>query len=349
MKAFVIKKALEYGLEERPRPACAYDGVVIKVLAAALCHSDLDIIEGRRKHFVRFPNTLGHEFAGEVVETGEGVKHVKAGDHVVCECIVWCGTCVSCRRGLTSICENCTELGTMEPGGFAEYAAVPGRLVHPADGLTIEEAALIEPAGNGLHAAEKAGIQPGDKVAIIGPGPIGLLAMQFAATYHPSQLIMIGTRRARLAFAEKLGATHTVNIREADAIEAVMDITGGHGADQIINCATTDSAFELSLKIAARNATIAVEGLSSSGKPQSVLMDDFNKPISIVGVCGVQSRQYEKAIALVRGKCVDVMSLVTHRFPLEMMEQALRAMKEKRDEVMKILILPHGTPGETAF
>ena len=343
MRAFVVKKPFEYGLENVPMPVCAYDGVVVKVLAAAICHSDLDIIEGRRKFSVRFPNTTGHEFTGVVVEKGAGVRHVRVGDHVVCECIVWCGVCPSCRRGMTSACEgDLSELGTMEPGGFAEYAAVPGRLVHPATGLTVEEAALMEPAGNGCHAAESAGILTGDRVAVIGPGPIGILAMQFANIYQPSQLIMVGTRDPRLEFARRLGATHTVNINKTDAAQAVMEITGGQGCDRVINCATTDASCALALKIAGRNSVIAMEGVSGSGQTLPVTMDDFNKPISIVGVNGVYSRHYEQSMALVREKRVDVKSLITHRFPLEQMDEALRTMKEKRDEVMKILIFPNG-------
>jgi len=342
MRAFVVKKPFECGVEDVPMPVCAYDGVIVKVLAAAICHSDLDIIEGRRKHSVAFPNTIGHEFTGVVVEKGAGVKHVQVGEHVVCECIVWCGVCKNCRRGLTSLCDNFSELGTMEPGAFAQYVAVPERLTHPATGLTIEEAALMEPAGNGCHAAEEAGILPGDNVVVIGPGPIGVLAMQFANTYNPGRLIMLGTRDGRLDFARRLGATHTVNIRQEDAYEAVMKITEGEGADRIINCATTDSSFETSMKIAAKNSVIVMEGLSGSEKPMPILMDDFIvKTVAVKPACGVHTRQYMDTMALVRNKRVNVSALITHRFPLEQMDEALKTMMEKRDEVMKILIFPN--------
>jgi len=342
MKAFVCHRPYQYAVEDVAAPVCAYDGVVVKVPAAAICHSDLDIIEGRRRHSVRLPNTLGHEFCGIVVEKGDGVRHVEIGDLVVCECIVWCGVCPSCRRGMTSACDDSSELGTIDPGGFAEYAAVPGRLVHPAAGLSIAEAALMEPAGNGCHAAESAAILPGDSVVVIGPGPIGLLAMQFAKAYDPSKLIVIGTRDSRLDFARKLGATHTININDTDPVEAVMDLTGGRGADSVINCATTDAAFEMALLLAGKNSTVAMEGLSGSGKPLAVDTNLFNKPVSLVGVNGVYSRHYVQAMALVRNGTVDLKSLVTHRFALTDMPEALRIMKEKRDEVMKILVLPNG-------
>jgi len=339
MKAFVVKKPFEYGLEDVPAPVCAYDGVVVKVVAAAICHSDLDVMEGRRKHQVRLPNTIGHEFTGVVTERGAGVSHVNTGDHVVCECIIWCGVCKFCRRGLTSLCLNFNELGTMEPGAFAEYVAIPGRLVHPADGISTEEAALIEPAGNGYHAAEKAGIMPGDDVVIIGPGPIGLLAMQFAATYNPDRLIMIGTRDSRLELARRLGATHTVNVKETDPVQSVMELTGGLGADKIINCATTDSSFETAMKIVAKDAVIVMEGLSGSGKTVPVLMDDFIvKPFSIISATGVHSRQYMSTMALVREGKINLRSLITHRFALDQMDEAMITMKEKRNEVIKVLI-----------
>jgi len=345
MRALVCQAPHRYGLADVPPPVCAYDGVIVKVLAAAICHSDLDIIIGRRRHSLNLPTTLGHEFAGVVAEKGEGVRHVSQGDLVVCECIVWCGTCPACRRGMTSACEGgISELGTMMPGGFAEYVYVPGRLAHRANGLSVEEAALMEPAGNGCHAAEKAGILAGDSVAVIGPGPIGLLAMQFASTYNPSDMIVIGTRGSRLEFAQKLRPVHTININEVEAVQSVMEITNGRGADRVINCATTDASCELALKIAGRNSTIVIEGLSGTNMPLSVTMDDFNKPVSIIGVNGVYSRHYVQAMALVKNKAVDPARLVTHRYTLDRIDDAFRVIKEERDAVMKVLIYPDGLP-----
>ncbi|MCL2834865.1 MAG: zinc-binding dehydrogenase [Treponema sp.] len=339
-----MNKPFDYGLADLRMPECAHDGVIVKVLAAALCHSDLDIIEGRRRHQVKFPNTVGHEFTGIIAEKGKGVTHVNIGDHVVCECIIWCGTCKQCRMGFTSLCDNFSELGTMEPGAFAQYTALPGRLVHPAEGLTIEEAALMEPAGNGLHAAETAGILPGDNVVIIGPGPIGILAMQFAASFSPAKLIMIGTRDSRLAFAKQLGATHIININKTNAAEAVMEITGGRGAERIINCATTDVSLETALRITGKNAVIVMEGLSGSGKPVPIMMDDFIvKNFSIVPASGVSTRQYMTAMEMVKNKKVNLTSLVSHKFPLEQMDEVLRTIREDRDKAMKILILPNGS------
>jgi len=342
MKAYVVRKPFDSSLEEVPMPVCAYDGVVVKVMAAAICHSDLDVIEGRRKHSVKFPNTLGHEFTGVVAEKGDGVKHVALGDHVVCECVIWCGVCDNCRSGITSRCLNFSELGTMEPGGFAEYTALPGRLTHPVTGLTFDEAAMMEPAGNGCHAAERANIEPGDRVAVVGPGPIGLLTMQVANTYNPSQMIVIGTRDGRLEFAKKLGATHTVNINKTDALKAVMDITEGKGANKVINCATTDAAFELCLKIMSIDGMILQEGMSGSAKPMPVIPDEFNtRNMSIIGVCGVHTRQFVKVITLAKDKRIDVASLVTHRFPLEKIEDAFELMRSKQDDVMKIMLYPN--------
>jgi threonine dehydrogenase-like Zn-dependent dehydrogenase len=341
LKAYVVNKPFEHGLKNVPMPVCNYDGVVVKVLAVALCHSDLDVLEGRRKHQVKFPNTIGHEFTGEVVEKGGGVNHVNVGDHVVCECIIWCGTCKFCRLGMTSLCDNFSELGTMESGAFAEYVAIPGRLTHIASGLSIEQAALIEPAGNGCHAAEQAGILPGDNVVIIGPGPIGILAMQFAATYNPEKLIMIGTRDSRLERARQFGATHTINIRNTDSIETMIKLTNGKGADRIINCATTDSSFETAMKIAGKNAIIVMEGLSGSDKAIPILMDDFIvKTFSVVPACGVHTRQYMKTMALVRDGKINVTDLITHRFTLDEMDKVLQTAKEN-DSVMKIVVYPN--------
>ncbi|MCL2741443.1 MAG: alcohol dehydrogenase catalytic domain-containing protein, partial [Oscillospiraceae bacterium] len=289
MKAFVAYGQGRCGLTDMPKPSPMEGEVLVKVGAASICHSDLDIIDGRRTHSVRLPVVLGHEFAGVVDSVGPGVVGLEAGARVACECIVWCGACRACRNGETSCCESFDELGTMRDGGFAEYAAVPARLAHRVHSLGDDEASNMEPAGNGFHAALKASIREGDAVAVIGPGPIGLYAMQFAAAYRPGALIMVGTRADRLEAAKELGATHTV-LAGDDAYGRVMGITGGKGVDRVIQCATTGEAVTLALRVMGPNSILAMEGYGGGGTV-GMDMDEFiRKPMQVRGVSGVSHR-----------------------------------------------------------
>lgn len=341
MKAFMVYEPFKYEVAEVPIPIIKEDEVLVKVGAASICHSDLDIIDGIRRHYVSFPVITGHEFAGTIAEVGKCVENVNIGDRVVCECIVWCGVCRNCRFGLTSMCLNVSKLGTMENGGFAEYAAVPAKMVHKFERISMNEASNVEPAGNACHAVEEANIIPGDRVVVIGSGPIGLYALQFAKLKLPEMLIMVGTRDDRLQLAGKLGATHVINTRKEDAAKAIMELTGGKGADKILQCATTDAALQLALQITGMNSKVIVEGVSGTGKGIDFDFNDFvKKPMSISGVSGVFSRHYVETLKLMELGMIDAKSVITNTIPLEHILDGFNLLKSKQDGVIKIVVNP---------
>lgn len=340
MKAYKVYEARRCELCEIPVPEIKADEVLVKVKAASICHSDLDIIDGRRVHSIQLPVVLGHEFAGVIEETGSGVAGLEKGQRVACECIVWCGSCKPCRNGETSCCENFSELGTMRNGGFAEYAAVPARMAHPIHKISFEQASNIEPAGNGCHAAQAIAIRRGDTAAVIGPGPIGLYAMQFALLYEPEMLVMVGTRENRLEAARKLGATHTVNINESDPYETIMELTKGKGVDRVLQCATTDEAVRLAYRIMGKNSALGIEGYGK-GEPIAVDFGDFiKKPMTITGVSGVTHQNFIDAVAAAESGKIKFDPIITHRFPLDDIEKAIAAARDRSENAIKIVILP---------
>ncbi len=141
MKAFEIRSPGDYGVTEAPEPVIGEEEVLVQVAYAAICHSDIDMLTGARRHLIRYPNIGGHEFAGTVVRAGHRVKGFRPGDRVACECIIRCGQCTGCDLGWND-CENYSELGFMQGGGFAEYCAVPARNCHRiADHVSFEQAA----------------------------------------------------------------------------------------------------------------------------------------------------------------------------------------------------------------
>lgn len=340
MKAFIVHEANKYELVDIPMPTIKKDEVLIRVKAAALCHSDLDIMDGLRVHAIKLPVVLGHEFCGVIEELGCDVVGLEKGCLVACECIVWCGTCRFCLQGETSVCENFDEIGTCRNGGFAEFVAVPARIVHPIENLGFDETANIEAAGNGYHAAQNTQINEGDSVVVIGPGPIGLYTMQFAAMYNPSKLIMVGTKNNRLNIAKELGATHVINIHEQDAHDEIMRLTEGKGVDRVIQCAPTANALKLGLKILGKGAIMAIEG--HVGQPVPVNFGMFlETPVkAIVGVCGVTHQNYIDTIALAEAGKVNFSDIITHKFDLVDILEAIDLMRNKEAGAIKIVINP---------
>lgn len=207
-----------------------------------------------------------------------------------------------------------------------------------SDELSLEEAALTEPASNAYSAVRQSRIRHGDRVVIIGPGPIGLLALQFARLYYPGVLILLGTRDERLEIGYKLGATHTINVREEDAEEDILGILGGEGADAVVECAGTRSGVELALRLAGLNSRVAIEGLMEPGETaRFVPMDAVQKGMSIIGVMGYLVPDFVYSLELLERGLIDVQSIITHRFSLDEWEDAFNMIEKRKSEAMKVV------------
>lgn len=341
MKAFMVYEPGKYGIVDAKLPEISDDEILVKVGAASICHSDVDIIDGKRKFLISYPVITGHEFAGTVAQVGKSAIGFKEGDTIASECMIWCGACRQCNLGHRAQCENFSELGTMRDGAFAEYVAVPYRLAHKFSGIPMNEAATIECAGDGYNAVESSGIMPGDVVVIIGPGPIGLYSLQFAKLKFPSQIIVVGTRDARLEFARDLGATSVININKEDAFDRIMDLTCGKGADVIIQCATTDSAFDLAFKVAGRYPRIIIEGYGNTDKGINVDFGRFiEKSMCVKGMTGVDSDHFECVIRLMEAGLVNANKMITNVMKLENIIEGFNMLKAKNGNVVKVVLNP---------
>jgi threonine dehydrogenase-like Zn-dependent dehydrogenase len=341
MRAFMVYEAGIYEVTDIPLPSIRDDELLVKVGAASICHSDIDILIGVRKHAVRYPNILGHEFAGTIVDMGEGVSGFCLGDTITSECMVWCGSCRQCSLGNRAQCLYYDELGTMRNGGFAEYVAVPSKLAHKFTKISMEEAATAECAGNAYNAVDAAGIMPGDVVLVVGPGPIGLFAIQFAKLKFPSQVIAVGTRDKRLDLAKEMGASSTINIHKEDAFKRILELTDGKGVDVVLQCATTDSAFELAVQAAGAHARIIIEGFSNSKK--GILLD-FNqfilKPMMIKGLTGADGYHIECVLRLMEQGLVTPKNIISHIMPLENIIEGFGLLMSRDDNAVKVVIQP---------
>jgi L-iditol 2-dehydrogenase len=231
------------------------------------------------------------------------------------------------------------ELGSLLPGGYEEYVVAPAYALHPiADHLSLEEAALTEPSANAHAVVRRAGIQSGDTVVVIGPGPIGLLVMQYAKLKNPGRLILVGlpSDARRLEVGRGLGATDIVGLPSDQAITRIYELTEGRGADRVLQCAGSVRALEFALAIAGMDATIALEGVSGTSdtiplSPDEVLL----KQITLRGVRGWTVADFVSALRLNESGRINLRALITHRFSLDQFATAFKMTGEYMDGVVK--------------
>lgn len=323
---------------ERPTDA------VVRMTRTTICGSDLHILKGDMP-YVPAGRVLGHEGIGIVEEVGASVTRVKPGDLVVISAISSCGSCLQCRKGLLCHCEapdGGWVLGNSVNGTQAEFTRVP----HADNGLHVLPAGLDEEAAvmlsdilpTGFEVGVLAGnVKPGSAVVIIGAGPVGLAALLTAQFFSPAEIIMIDMDEARLEAAKSLGATRTINSASEDYVSIVKDITGGYGADTVIECVGIPVTFEMCQKLVAKGGNIANVGVH--GKPVDLYMQDIwgmNIVITTGFVTTATTQMLMKNVA--SGK-IRPQEFVTHRFRLNELEEAYRVFGEAaKNKAIKIIL-----------
>ncbi|WP_302104768.1 NAD(P)-dependent alcohol dehydrogenase [Polycladomyces zharkentensis] len=347
MKAAVLKKPLEMELRELPVPKVSGDEVLVKVMAVGVCGSDVHYYEHGRigRHVVEQPIILGHECAGIVVATGDRVSRVKVGDRVAIEPGVTCGTCAYCKEGRYNLCPDVSFLATPPvDGAFTQYIKHREDFLYPIpDGLSFEEAALIEPFSVGIHAARRAGLMPGSAVAIMGMGPVGLMAVVAAKAFGASLIIATDLLSNRLVAAEKLGATHTVNILEQQPEEAIRAITGGEGVDVAFETAGHPKAIQSALASVRRGGKLAIVGLPPQDEIGLNVPMIADREVDIYGVFRY-ANVYPQAIRFLSSGIADVTPLITDRYPLEQTRDALERARTQKEKSLKVFVYPNGLP-----
>ena len=232
---------------DRPVPVPGDEDVLVRVRACGICGTDVKIIHSRHAGMPPYGEFIfGHEYAGDVVAVGRTVDEFQVGDRIVVEAHMGCRRCENCIRGHYTACLNYGNLerghranGFTTNGGLAEYAVNHvNTLYRIPDGVSYEEATVVMTSGSPLFGFENAGgYFAGETVAVLGPGPIGLMAIQLAKALGATRVILTGTRESRLALGRQLGADLVVDSRATDPVNAVMDATGGKGADLVVDCA----------------------------------------------------------------------------------------------------------------
>lgn len=340
MRAAVYLGPEKIELRTVPIPEPKAGELLVKVRAATTCGTD---VKTYRRGHPKFPPPFifGHEFGGDVVKVGEGVEQYHEGMRVTANVFAECGECFYCKRGQGNICENLIY----NFGAFAEYMIVPSSIVRRTtfeipDHIPYAHAALLEPLVTVVHGWHKVAIQPGETVAIIGAGgPISLMFQQLALRSGASQVIAIGHSPTRLDIAKELGATHLVNAKETDTLTAIHELTGGYGADAVIECAGTKQTWETSVDVVRRGGRVLwFGGLPGGTKVEIDAARVHYGEIALLNMHGGTAEDAREAFDLIISGAINIAPMLNGVLPLEQVELALKKMIA--GEVVKMIISP---------
>ncbi|HVE79970.1 MAG TPA: L-threonine 3-dehydrogenase [Gemmatimonadaceae bacterium] len=329
MKA-LVKEAAGPGfrLKEVPEPRIRDDEVLIRVRRAGVCGTDVHIYEWDdwAKGRCRPPFVVGHEFAGDVVDVGKLVADVRVGDRVTAEGHIVDGRCLLCRTGSAHVCPNTRIIGVDRDGCFAEHIAMPATNVwHLDDNVSFEVGGIHDPMGNAFHTALTADI-PGATVLVTGCGPIGLFAVGICRAAGASRIIASDVNEKRLALAREMGAHDAVTPRQAEA--AVKRATGGLGVDVVLEMSGVPSAVHQAFALVRVGGRVQMLGIPAKPIDVDFATEIIFKGITLYGVVG--RRMYDTWIQMtqfLRSGQFDPTPVITHRFPLEAADEAIRAIK----------------------
>lgn len=350
MKAVVLHGPGEYDVETVDIPKPGRDEVLVKIMGVAICGSDPRLFSGGSRNNgwpPQYPFVLGHEFAGQVVELGEGVVDLEIGDRVAGEAHCGCGHCEMCKKGFYNLCLNYGREGSGHHhyghntrGCYAQYQKYNVKaLTKMPDSMSYDEGTMVDTAGTAYNAIKLTGIEPGGYTVIIGPGPMGIMAMEIANAMG-SQTIMIG-RGHRLEVAKELGATYVVDFEKTeDVVAAVREITDGLGAHQVIECAGNTSAFMEAILMARKNGHVAFISIPSE---DGQLMAAKHMIMNQITVHGVRANPNcsKTVVDLIAQKRIDAKGIITHTFPMDEIHEAFDTFINRRDGAVKVVVHPN--------
>jgi len=345
MKALVYHGPGDMRLDDVPVPQIIEpDDAIIRVTTSTICGTDIHIQHGGMPE-VKPGRVIGHEFCGEVVEVGPNVRNAQVGDRVAVSCVTQCGECFYCVRGEYSHCTTGSWIfGYMIDGCQAEYVRVPHAnlgLHKIPEGLSEEDVLFVgDILSTGYFGAERGRIQPGDTVAVMGSGPVGMCAMATAKLWGPAQIIAVDMNQDRLDVALKEGiADITINPAKENAAEKIRELTQGRGADVTIEAVGAKGTYELALDAVRPGGNVSIIGVFE--KPQELPMNKlWIKNINLsMGL--VNANRIPELLKLIKNGKLNTNFLITHRAPLNDILKGYDIFGNKKDGCLKWVITPY--------
>lgn len=341
MKAAVLHGAADLRYETVPDPAPAADEVIVKVHACSICGSDLHGFHGKHPRLI-FPRILGHEFAGEVVAMGSGVRGIPSGQRVCCDIDISCGQCGPCREGRTNLCEKLRTMGFDRDGAYAQYVAVPAINLYPLpENVSYDQASAVQVLGIGYHAvAHRVEPRAGEQVAVIGAGPIGIGAALVAQSLGAGVTIF-EVLEYRLALARRLGIERALDPSAIDLRAEALALTGGRGFDKVVECVGgfQQQTVQMAVDLVKRGGRITVVGTFPENKATIPIAYIKDREIDITFSRG-NFQAFSPCLDLVARGAIDPDLYISHRFPLIRAADALRLLEARDVEAHKIVLHP---------
>ena len=312
--------------------------VVVQIAATAVCHTDLEIYTGRHPG-VNYPVVMGHESTGVLDSIGEGVTDLNPGQHVIINPVIFCGECDACLRGQENLCFNAGLFGREVEGSMSQYVSLKRRYVHPLPhSMPLADATLIETLATVKHAQILLGLKAGDCVVVLGQGTTGLLHTALAILTGANPVIAISRTRWKLDMATRMGAHHVISAAVEDSLDEVLRLTGGNGADVVIDTAggakTVKPGLDM-LRPGGRFCPFAVSHEPLVGVSAFPL---YYKEISIIGSRALVPGDMAPCIELVAAGKIDVAGFISARYPLSQAAQAFEEYERNPGRILRILI-----------
>jgi 2-desacetyl-2-hydroxyethyl bacteriochlorophyllide A dehydrogenase len=336
MQAVVFHGDGKWGLESVDRPQIAADDdVLLKVDRTGICGTDLHILSTPPGHPATPGSILGHEYVATVAGAGDGVTHLKPGDRVVIDPNITCGLCQYCRLGMTNVCERMTTLGIFRHGGLAEFNVAPAKSLHRISHDTpVERAALAEPLACVWHAFEKSQFTPGESVAILGAGPIGLLFLLLFKSAGAGKVFVIEPADFRRHQAEELGADGAINPKTQNSAAEIKSVTG-IGADIVVDA--VGSLLPEALQLVRFGGRVVLFGMNLHAERAINQYHPTRSEITIIGSF-IQRTAFPKVVRALEAGVAPVEKLITHRIGLADLSEGLEALRN--GAAIKVLVQP---------
>ncbi|WP_145409564.1 zinc-binding alcohol dehydrogenase family protein [Paenibacillus xylanexedens] len=335
MRAVVCEEVEHLSLQDVPEPERTEHEAIVSIKRIGICGTDLHAYKGNQPFFT-YPRILGHELAGVIEEIGQNEAGLQIGDTVSIIPYLHCGRCIACRSGKTNCCVAMQVMGVHVDGGMRERIAVPVSHILRADGLTLDEAAMVEPLSIGAHAVRRARLQPGEQVVVIGAGPIGLGVMAFAKQAG-AKVIAVDRNQERLELSRSLAGADVLVQATGQAVEQVREVTGGDYATAVFDATGNVNSMNEAIQYVAHGGQLIYVGLV---KADITFHDpEFHKrEMSIMGSRNATREDFEQVMQVLRAKKLDLDTYLTHRTPFDLLPSAIEQWLLPESRVVKAIV-----------
>ncbi|WP_145047963.1 zinc-binding alcohol dehydrogenase family protein [Paenibacillus xylanexedens] len=335
MRAVVCEEVEHLTLQDVPEPERTEHEAIVSIKRIGICGTDLHAYKGNQPFFT-YPRVLGHELAGVIEDIGQNEAGLQIGDTVSIIPYLHCGRCIACRSGKTNCCVSMQVMGVHVDGGMRERIAVPVSHLLRAEGLTLDEAAMVEPLSIGAHAVRRARIQPGEQVVVIGAGPIGLGVMAFAKQAG-ARVIAVDRNQERLELSRSLAGADILVQATGQAVEQVREVTEGDYATAVFDATGNVNSMNEAIRYVAHGGQLVYVGLV---KADIIFHDpEFHKrEMSILGSRNATREDFEQVMQALRAKKLDLDTYITHRTPFDLLPSAIEQWLLPESRVVKAIV-----------